>query len=107
MKSQTKHTPGPWQADEMDGRIYITPQGRMCHYIADINSKEMDPEGDYPTRSQRRANAALIAAAPELLKAAKGLLLDAQDREETHDDDGKEYDDFKALRLAIVKAEAL
>ena len=55
----------------------------------------------------KEADAALIVTAvnahSELLQAAKALLADAQDREETTDDDGKEYADYKALRVAIEK----
>src|SRR5262252_1998190 len=64
------HTLGRWTWDEMDGRIYITPDDRPCHYIADINSRETDPEADagaYPTAATRRANARAIALVPDLL----------------------------------------
>lgn len=72
-KKTAKHTPGPWNWDEMDGRIYITPMGHPCHYVADIGSKEIDPEGSYPTQARREANAALIAAAPDMLEIIKAL----------------------------------
>ncbi len=75
MKKRISHTPGPWAWDEMDGRIYVTPEDRPCHYVADINSKESDPEGDYPTQKQREANARLIAAAPVLLENAKRVIV--------------------------------
>lgn len=42
----------------------------------------------------------------DLIEAASRVYDDANDRGETHGDDGKEYDDFKLLRLAIEQAEA-
>lgn len=41
-----------------------------------------------------------------LLEAARVIYDDANDRGETHGEDGKEYPDFKALRVAIEEVEA-
>lgn len=41
-----------------------------------------------------------------LIEAAKVVYDDANDRGETHGDNGKEYPDFKALRIAIEEVEA-
>jgi hypothetical protein len=101
MKNKPSHTPGPWVWDEMDGRIYITPEGRPCHYVADINSRETDPEGDYPTRSRREANAAIIAAAPDMLTALKAALVTLSD-DELYSQCKETY---KTVELAIAKAE--
>lgn len=68
-----KHTPGPWTSWDFDGRIYITPAAAPCLYVADINGPQQDPEGNYPAKRQREANAALIAAAPELLAALEAV----------------------------------
>jgi hypothetical protein len=50
------------------------------------------------------ANAKLIAAAPELLKALEWLVEDADDRGELAGDDGKLYADWKNALAAIKKA---
>lgn len=69
-----KHTPGPWALDEVRtsiGRAFRIGAGEMlqagkgCCIIYD----------DYPGNpdNERSANARLIAAAPDLLTALKGL----------------------------------
>lgn len=87
-EEKTQHTPGPWfyqgHGSEVEQRGLVVAQVRS---------------------NNTKADARLIAAAPELLAAAKNILADAQDRGETIDDDGAEYEDFKALRKAIEKAE--
>lgn len=72
--SRTTHTAGPWTASEFDGRYYVTPESDLCLYVADINSPKEDPEGRYPTAAKRRANAELIAAAPEMLAALENIV---------------------------------
>lgn len=122
MKTQSKHTPGPWTIEkerhtgpndqtsvtyEIKTRMPVYPKGtlEMDVYIADNISSE--------------ANARLIAAAPELLTACKGLLnllLDKQakwaenDEERhtvlsflTHLQSKKEFD---AALNTILKAES-
>ena len=55
----TKHTPGPW-------RYLVDPEGKFGIY----------PEGGgFLAITDHEANARLIAAVPELLEAAKGILL--------------------------------
>jgi hypothetical protein len=56
----SKHTPGPWRYSEAYG------------YIDSVNDTIVDL-GDVRTETER-ANARLIAAAPELLAACKFLL---------------------------------
>lgn len=74
MSSETKHTPGPWVIGAGYGRYKteITGPGRAvggvwtrrdAGALSDERRIEDDPEGI--------ANARLIAAAPELLEAAK------------------------------------
>jgi hypothetical protein len=73
--SRTTHTAGPWTYDDCgDGQILITPANDLCLYVADINSQKQDPEGRYPTKAKREANAYLIAAAPELLAAIEDIV---------------------------------
>jgi hypothetical protein len=58
-----KHTPGPWQVGHFDSNMICDSDGanRGCSPIARV-------EG---TAAKRRANARLIACAPELLEALK------------------------------------
>ena len=85
MKTKPKHTPGPWTV-ERDGNIFDikAPQG-----FTPCTTNVIDPETD-------AANAALIAAAPEMLevmKDAQGLL------------DNASAELRKRYRAAIAKAE--
>lgn len=66
----SKHTPGPWQTDQaehdapyQDIRIHAGKGSICCVWIDDA------PLHDY--NAEQRANARLIAAAPELLEALK------------------------------------
>ena len=77
MSEELKHTPGPWSAGLLDlddawpcikafqGEVYIVPPGYDGRY-ADfgVTGRSYD---------EARANARLIAAAPELLEALKEL----------------------------------
>ena len=94
----SKHTPGPWQtlAEECD-RPYIRVRGTQFggrYKIANVltpvyegvHSKEAD---------ETRANASLIAAAPDLLEALR-YVLDCIDRDDTSD--------MQPARAAIAKA---
>lgn len=60
-------TPGPWVvSDDGDGAVFVVEKGSEGRTIADMNAHPM-PEDD------TRANAALIAAAPELLAALEDI----------------------------------
>lgn len=60
----TKHSPGPWKIVVADGsRLAIRPN-RALGYLCTLS--------DYPLCEQR-ADAKLIAAAPEMLEALKNL----------------------------------
>lgn len=79
----SKHTPGPWiQAGPSYG-------GAKMFYTSDIHTEEPDEDDVYqcichmPRWSQEydeenEANAAIIAAAPDLLEALEQLLIDMQ-----------------------------
>ncbi len=93
----SKHTPGPWTADgswPFDGFDYIkilAPSGRE---IASVIGPQME--------EQRQADAALMAAAPDLL-AALHLADDVlRNLEELTD---AQFDTLQAVRVAIAKAE--
>jgi hypothetical protein len=67
----TQHTPGPWAqsiGDDDWHQIISHPDGEGL--IADVNAYKGSPKG--------RANARLIASAPELLAALQSLLLTAE-----------------------------
>lgn len=107
-----KHTPGPWKVVEHEGdhkygrfteqmRSYVLESEKRANMaIMEAYKFEDDPD----VWDEVRANANLIAAAPELLEVLESLYTDATDREETTDDSGQEYDDWRAVRLAIAKA---
>jgi hypothetical protein len=69
-KNETKHTPGPWTVrDNKNGTLGIDakePDGTYCQ-PARVNGDADDPVYGPTTR----ANARLIAAAPDLLAACK------------------------------------
>jgi hypothetical protein len=66
-----KHTPGPWEVD----RFYWTIQRRMFG----PDEPEVEVIGRLTNGEEAEANARLIAAAPELLKALQ-MLSDAAGR---------------------------
>lgn len=71
---ETQHTPGPWLADFHNEQ---RNGGRFVTYVRGGN--QLVPIAAVPTgvegygREERRANARLIAAAPELLAALQAL----------------------------------
>lgn len=89
----TKHTPGPWVIDEsrhgkrgpVHTLMVVAEKGGMPGLI--VNQRTVEP--------QDWANARLIAAAPDLFEALKGVLRVA-------DRDTVEFD---AARAALAKAE--
>ena len=64
-----KHTKGKWEVNESDGVLTIvcTDLNNRKYYIGDVN-------GDADYEPTYRANANLIAAAPELLQEYKNLV---------------------------------
>lgn len=63
---KTKHTPSQWYSDEKDEQFVIVRTDNKIIYCIE----------DYEVNEEDRANARLIAAAPELLEACKSLLHD-------------------------------
>lgn len=79
---ETNHTPGPWALCEDDGTIRARAFGesdQMADYRGNIVCDLSPALGAWPTRGRKhaepetRANAALIAAAPDLLATVKIL----------------------------------
>ena len=84
--THTKHTPGPWKIIPIEDAarkvwdcVYYE-DGNVDHHLACVEGK---------------ANARLIAAAPELLEAAKAVAKWL----------GRDINDWDSLRAAIAKAE--
>ena len=65
-KTQT-HTPGPWHVNDETGWISA---GRYAHRNVCLIADDL---GDSDEREQGLANARLIAAAPDLLKALEAI----------------------------------
>lgn len=92
--SETKFTPGPWMVDPRFDRDIQTADAEL--EIACTNEHVLTG-GVKPDAEQQRANARLIAAAPDLYEAAYGLLYSSEDV--------STYDHFySALRAALAKA---
>lgn len=103
-----KHTPGPWRvgpSNDVQGRyadssqIWV-PHGAVSHcVVASVNYH----------LSQSEANARLIAAAPDLLKAAKEVLAGLNARIDAALADGGHavpvFHGIAELHAAIAKAE--
>ena len=87
----SRHTPGPWET-RLDEPYWLRVFGSDGHAIAKVYLDDA-PVEDYNTRQE--ANARLIAAAPELLQALKGVVYIAN----------RETVEFDAARAAIAKAE--
>lgn len=96
--SQTTFTPGPWKW-HVDGRdnmgsgvlnAYIDGKNSRLAYVWDVDK----PVG--------KANARLIAAAPDLLEACEALLVEAQLQDPFEDEDGAAV--LETARAAIAKA---
>ncbi len=87
--TESSHTPGPWNVLEFKESLHITggPRKRGLSLARIV----LDDDED-------KANARLMAAAPELLEAAEWLLAEAA-RESGH------FESAKQLRKAIAKAE--
>jgi len=103
--SESKFTPGPWFVEQSEKTpIYVSPVGRHEN-ISICNVLTMDEDdsesGDWINGDETKANAALIAAAPELLEALQGLLFAYEDPGNT----GSTHDEkVIAARAAIEKA---
>lgn len=64
---ETKHTPGPWEVDAIDSTtIQIKAEGAVVAEVASASAFTRLSE-------EQRANARLIAAAPELLDALQNF----------------------------------
>ena len=96
----TRHTPGPWHADH--GWVNADPQhsaGRECCVVAQIHSGP-----DCAPAEHADANAHVIAAAPDLLAAAKAVAA-LWAKHGLGDDDNESTPVWDALQRAIARAD--
>jgi hypothetical protein len=93
----TKHTPGPWEVSgfpKSEGFSILTGKGRCVaeRYPAAVSEKEGE---------EMEANARLIAAAPELLKACKAAFVIIRDMDGEVENTVKDF-----VQQAIAHAES-
>ena len=72
MKTESKHTKGPWEVSDWNPQLVRSVDGGK--HIAILNDQERRPRGNKEPQPEPMANARLIAAAPELLEALKGYI---------------------------------
>jgi hypothetical protein len=94
--STQKHTPGPWHVGFKPGPIVYGLQGEQ---VANLFEPLIDAE-------ENKANARLIACAPELLEALKEMAEQFSHYCE-HTEDAKEIETLIKARAAISKAEGV
>jgi hypothetical protein len=104
--SKSKHTPGPWKRYKRRLRPNIGP---VIREVQTRDGKAVVHWGGFDgvnmPKAEIDANVRLMAAAPELLVAAK-LALEYFDRcVMSCDPDEEEVEEAAALRAAIAKAE--
>lgn len=102
MAIKTKYTPGPWELS--DSSVWGTSPLNARFRIADI--RQHSPMNGIDSK----ANASLIAAAPELLEALRNLLAKADQyipyrKDGWNGDDRENWEIIDAARIAITKAE--
>jgi hypothetical protein len=101
MGENVKHTPGPWiyYADlpSTDPNWHIVTTANKMRVLANVHIE--------PGNAMDEANARLIAAAPDLLEALKGLLSDIEEYQEINKLGGKDNHWQVISRTAIAKAE--
>ena len=94
--NQTKYTPGPWCVDDaIRGQLY--GMSKSSCFIADMQLPEADPD----EHAEVRANAYLIAEAPNLLEACRAIQQWSWSLPRQY----READIWKIVDAAITKAE--
>ena len=99
---ETKHTPGPWVVDP-DSPTDISPADDLRLGIASICHAD-EAGGRWEFGRQSKANAKLIAAAPDLLEALIKLHESLESLNESGDAGQMVADDVETARAAIAKA---
>ncbi len=75
----SKHTPGPWKVIRDGNDLSVRSAnsrdtGKITHLDIAENIGGLRPGPDFTDRSEAKANARLIAAAPDLLEALQRLV---------------------------------
>lgn len=99
MSNKPKHTPGPWKAE--DGQVFDANGFFICG-PADVRRKHDMPKNEWKKVEQ---TARLIAAAPELLEAAKKLVTALEEVKDSLELTDNQQDDLREAKQAIAKAE--
>lgn len=100
-----KHTAGPWQdTGEYDKKPFSDKGWLYTTIIADNSEKPALAIVYGETKQECQANAAVIAAAPELLEALQ-TVLSRVEHTNIHTPIGEMQDTWQILRAAIAKAE--
>ena len=98
-ETKTAHTPGPWTDDTLTNQNPTFSNGAMRIVTGDGARIAFLPMWQDDEHQEARANARLIAAAPELLSALNAML--------THmgmDEDEWNRPTFNQARRAVAKA---
>lgn len=80
MMEKLSHTPGKWlmaaKPSSVVGWPVVGPEGRLICSLNYVQHSMIDPKvpGDDAFNREAKANGQLIAAAPELLEALRGLV---------------------------------
>lgn len=95
----SKHTPGPWAVDADAYPIFIYSESETWPLIDELGNEEGCKGAFIANTGDNKANARLIAAAPDLLEALKDML-------DGHEDACTGYGEGAAdkARAAIAKA---
>ena len=78
-KAMAEHTAGPWTEHPQQGTNTIDIRSREDVWIASVLDSHDNDKGGFPSDDECKANAKLVAAAPELLDAAHALLVGVED----------------------------
>ena len=104
------HTPGPWSVEDPLGPeilSIVAGEGRTPYewvHVAQVSVEKEDPFD--PTPAQAKANAKLLAAAPDLLKALRRCVEDLKPYGDEEDDPFADIGStLREARDAIAKAE--
>ena len=105
--NQFKGTPGPWKLMPFSDSLRIDSQGSIVAFGANKDNLCMVCQGEdlMAKWEEERANAQLIAAAPELLEALQSLVIDYDEfRFKTHRHHHPQNPMMLKARKAIAKA---
>jgi hypothetical protein len=98
----TSHTPGPWEIYDCESAIRVGIEGGNGTSVVAFGAKGDDAGVWGGTKDQAKANARLIASAPELLEALKRLV---DLHVATYGLDGAWDEELNNAQKAIAKAE--